>query len=274
MASKTSLSRPLIETIRGAFHSIGVDIHRLRDAPAHASRAEVFKALVAVRDLAGTAGESDEDRFLSFCAANALQSRAQLMQDLFVLHHHKNRRNGYFVEFGAADGVSISNTFLLESAYGWEGVVAEPARFWHERLRSNRACTVDTDCVWRATGETLLFNETRDREYSTLDSLSSADWHAQSRVDGQRYEVRTVSLLDLLARAGAPAVIDYMSVDTEGSEFDILDAFDFDRYDVRIITVEHNFTPNRERLHELLCRNGYSRRFEAFSQWDDWYVRS
>jgi len=80
--------------------------------------------------------------------------------------------------------------------------------------------------------------------------------------------------MDLLGSSGAPTVIDYMSVDTEGSELEILGAFDFSRYDVRVITVEHNFTANRGSLHELLVRNGFSRKFESFSQWDDWYVRS
>ena len=51
-------------------------------------------------------------------------------------------------------------------------------------------------------------------------------------------------------------------------------AFDFAGYDIGIITVEHNYTPNRQLLHQLLVANGYERKFEALSQWDDWYVRT
>lgn len=268
-------ARYLIEAVRKGCHALGIDIRRFRaDAPARIDEADVFAALLELRDrVSSGALLADEYRFLEFCARNAFRSRAQLMQDLFVLYHHEQKLNGYFVDFGATDGITINNTALLEAEHGWTGIVAEPARFWHERLRANRTCAINTDCLWRASGETLVFNETPDREYSTIDCLSAADWHAAARRAGRRYEVQTVSLSDLLAQNGAPPAIDYLSADTEGSEFEILNAFDFSRYDIRVITVEHNFTPNRERIHELLTRNGYMRKFEAFSRWDDWYVR-
>src|SRR5262245_11288155 len=46
------------------------------------------------------------------------KSRAQYWQDLFVLSQLNFKRNGYFVEFGATNGVSLSNSYLLERQYG------------------------------------------------------------------------------------------------------------------------------------------------------------
>jgi hypothetical protein len=86
--------------------------------------------------------------------------------------------------------------------------------------------------------------------------------------------VETISLNDLLSSNGAPNCIDYFSVDTEGSEFKILQAFDFQKYDVKMIIVEHNLTKNREAICALLESQGFSRVFERFSMWNDWYRKS
>jgi FkbM family methyltransferase len=112
-------------------------------------------------------------------------------------------------------------------------------------------------------------------ELSTMASHIGSDHHLPKRLgETTEYSVTTVSLLDLLAEHGAPRVIDYLSVDTEGTEYEILQAFDFDAYDVRVLTVEHNHTEKRELLHALLSQHGYKRRFEELSLWDDWYVRT
>lgn len=275
LRSETGATRTLIELVRRGFHSVGVDVRRHRpDDVVRLEAGDIFRSLLALREraLSGTALD-DELAFLEFCANNVFRSHSQLMQDLFVLYQCRNKRGGFFVDFGATDGVSINNTVLLERGYAWTGVLAEPARCWHQRLRANRTCAISTDCVWRASGEVLLFNETSDQEYSTIESMSSGDSHAAIRTGGQRYDVRTISLVDLLEQTNAPRRIDYLSVDTEGSEIEILVAFDFEKYDVGIITVEHNYTPNRLRLEELLRSNGYVRKFETLSQWDDWYVR-
>ena len=84
--------------------------------------------------------------------------------------------------------------------------------------------------------------------------------------------VNTISLIALLKKYNAPKEIDYLSVDTEGSELDILSAFDFNEYRFNCITIEHNFTENREKLKFLLEQNGYKRVFEHLSKWDDWYI--
>jgi hypothetical protein len=61
-------------------------------------------------------------------------------------------------------------------------------------------------------------------------------------------------------------------MDTEGSECSILKSFDFGRYRFRVITCEHNYSPQRQEIFDLLTANGYSRKFETSSAFDDWYV--
>lgn len=202
------------------------------------------------------------------------RSTSQLRQDLFVLSQVNFKRNGFFVEFGATDGVSLSNSYLLEKEFGWDGILAEPARCWHQALQTNRHVHIEKNCVWKYSASTLTFNEVKDAEFSTIDIYSKADVHRDTRRTRSIYDVETISLNDLLAKHNAPAEIDYLSIDTEGSEFDILENFDFSLYSFRVITCEHNFTPMRLKLHELLTKNGYIRKFESISKFDDWYVRA
>jgi FkbM family methyltransferase len=201
------------------------------------------------------------------------QSKSQNRQDLFVLAELAFKTNGYFIDFGATDGVTGSNSVLLEREFGWRGIAAEPARCWHEQLRVNRRCIIDTSCVWKETGASLTFNEvTQHPSLSTIGSFTDSDSYSQARHAGMTYEVKTVSLLDLLAMHDAPRDIDYLSIDTEGSELDILSSFDFSKYRIRVITCEHNYTPARQAIYDLLRGQGYVRKYETLSKYDDWYV--
>jgi len=196
------------------------------------------------------------------------QSRSQLRQDLFALTMLGFPRDGFFVEFGATDGLSLNNTVLMEAEFGWSGILAEPARTWHDALQTNRSAAIDTRCVWRVSGETMRFTEAPNKEHSGVSHLVKP----RRRLRGTSYDVTTVSLNDLLDEHQAPAVIDYMSVDTEGSEFEILSQVDFTRWTFKTLTIEHNFAPQRTDIHQLLTQNGYRRVFEKISRFDDWYV--
>jgi FkbM family methyltransferase len=232
-----------------------------------------FRFLSEGRDGALAALDSEEYRFLSFAAPFLRLSRAQLLQDLWVLYELESKRGGYFVEFGAADGSYLSNTFMLERHFAWTGALSEPNPAWHEALKRNRSAYISQHCIAGRSYATVRFNCTKLPEFSTIDAYTLDDMHAKARRGGDVLEVETRSLADLLAAAGAPRRIDYLSIDTEGSEFEILSGFDFSEYEVALITVEHNYTENRHRLWELLTEAGYRRKFERFSQFDDWYLR-
>ncbi len=139
------------------------------------------------------------------------------------------------MEFGATNGLDLSNTAILERDFQWKGILAEPAKCWHAALRANRSAVIDNRCVWSQTGETLPFKEIEIfPELSTLTMLVDADEHKEKRVEGKTYPVETISLNDLLKAHDCPKQIDYLSIDTEGSEFEILRAFKFEYYDIRL----------------------------------------
>jgi len=202
----------------------------------------------------------------------ACASKSQIGQDVFTLSELGAIRGGFFVEFGATNGVDRSNTWMVEKRLEWKGILAEPARCWHVDLAKNRGCLIEHRCVWKATGEKLTFSEVTDPELSTLSSFSNDDFHGAARQSHLNYEVETISLNELLRTHGAPAVIDFFSIDTEGSELDILQAFDFTQHRFRVIVCEHNYAPIREKICALLASKGYVRRYADLSRFDDWYV--
>jgi len=212
---------------------------------------------------------SDEDKQTVF-----ENSRSQLGQDVLALSLADHARGGFFVEFGATDGIHLSNTFLLESKFGWTGILGEPARKWHERLKNNRTAAIDHRCVFSVTGAKLKFVETEIGELSTIQGFGESDGLVSSRQEAEYYEVESVSLEDLLKYHNAPRHIDFLSVDTEGSEFEILNAFNFSAYSFGLIVVEHNYTESRDKVFELLTANGYTRIHENLSDFDDWYVQA
>jgi FkbM family methyltransferase len=181
---------------------------------------------------------------------------------------------GYFVEFGAADGIALSNTFVLEKQFGWTGILCEPGTNWHQSLGRNRGCVIDTRCVYSVSGENVSFSENYLGELSSITKFASPRKQGILKRTLASYQVETVSLKDLLDFHKAPERIEFLSIDTEGSEFEILSAFDFQSYTFGVICVEHNFGPTRELINSLLRNNGYIQVHADLSEFDDWYVQS
>jgi len=210
-----------------------------------------------------------EERWLAQLRSKA---KSQLGQELWVLEMTSYKRGGFFVEFGATDGVMLSNSYLLEKEFGWRGICAEPNPSAFEALRVNRGCQVSPHCVGPVSGEEVefIFAEA----YGGMARDFPEDGHGAKRdayrEAGQSTILRTVSLDDLLTEYQAPTTIDYISIDTEGSEFAILETFPFDKWNVIHFSIEHNFTEQRGRIRELLESHGY---ICVEAQWDDWYYK-
>jgi FkbM family methyltransferase len=246
--------------LKNAIGSTGFEVRRQQ--PIHEIRG--FEMLASVRG--GQSGEVAD--FVRFVLANIEQSKSQIFQDLFVLYSLGEKHDGYFVEFGAADGEYLSNTVMLERHHGWTGILSEPGRNSHEHLLGCRNAAIDLRCVWDASGKHLTFSQNPEAVLSTISEFANHDDAVE-----ERYMVETVSLNDMLDQHRAPPRMGYLSIDTEGSELTILKKFDFTRYSFEVITVEHNYSRDRSRIFDLLTAHGYQRKFEQLSMFDDWYVR-
>lgn len=175
-------------------------------------------------------------------------SFSQFDQDRWVIREiFQHKRNGYFLEIGAADGYTGSNCFLLETRYGWKGICVEASPHFQKRIRYHRKVSIVNACVDRDFG-TIEFTT---RSY--LGGIVGQDTDNKTSEGGEVLRLPARPLLDILQSEGAPSVIDYFSIDAEGAEERILDQFDFSRYTFLTMTIERPSV----RLQSILAKNGY-----------------
>ena len=178
-------------------------------------------------------------------------SLSQAGQDFWVFGEVFNeRRGGYFLDVGAHDGLTISNTYLLERRYGWTGLCVEANPTTFQKLVRNRRCHCLNVCLDRDEGEV---------EFALRDVLGgivdpALDNRASAGMGAPIIRVKTVPLQKLLKEHAAPQIIDYLSIDIEGAEERVLGAFDFTSYRFNCLTIER---PSPA-LRGLLDRHGYT----------------
>jgi FkbM family methyltransferase len=201
-------------------------------------------------------------------------SYSQLGQDLNVLRTYNNKKNGYFIEIGASDGINLSNTYLLETKYDWKGICVEPIPKQYELLIKNRPNSICyKEAVFNESNKNLIFDIANNVDL--LSGISSyIDQHIEL-VNNNKTQiiVNSISFNDLLEKSNSPLFIEYLSLDTEGSEYEILKSFDFKKYTIGLIDVEHNYwEPRRTEIKNLLTSNGYI--YIGENSWDDSYIHS
>lgn len=202
-----------------------------------------------------------------------IASMSQSRQDVWLMEHvFAGKREGTFVEIGAYDGTSYSNCALLEGAFGWRGLCIEPNPSVFGLLRSHRIAEALNVAVGSQTG-TMRF-----RIAGMLSGIV-ASYEDQHRVRVERefgadaeenvVDVPVQDLASILAERGIKH-IDYMSIDVEGGERDILDSLTASGVPVTALTLENNYASRDlrrrvERLgmikvHELEADDVYVRR--------------
>lgn len=189
--------------------------------------------------------------------------RSQTCQDKWVsLVVYPEVTEGFFVDVGSASGERLSNTKLLETR-GWEGICIDP----FPRDMEDRSCSLFKEVVFGRPGEKVRFRAAGD--IGGIDAF--IDRWRDNTAKAKVVEFTTVTLDDILERAGAPEFINYMSLDIEGAELEALKGLSFDRYQFGALTIEHNFEePKRSQIRALLESNGYVLVRSVLQ--DDWYL--
>jgi FkbM family methyltransferase len=206
---------------------------------------------------------------------------SQLGQDRIVDEYLRGKRNGVFVDIGAYDGVTFSNTLMLEREREWTGICIEPLPDICAELQKNRRCICVQACIGNREEREVEFlavqsNAARTRMLSGV--LSEYDPRHLARVDDELNEfggsksVIRVPMRHLHAVLHEHCIgnVDYLSVDTEGSELLILRSTILSAIGNPCITVENNY--NDPSIDAVLHNQGY--RMHTSIGWDRFYVHA
>lgn len=213
--------------------------------------------------------------------------RAQFGEDRILWQVFRRRTNGYFIEVGAYDGVTLSNTYFLEMM-GWCGLLIEPIAQLCDRARLSRPQSSVIQAAVSKPGHAPTATFTVTQNVPVLSFLTADQDHVERcKREGAeliQIEVPVVTLDEVLRRQRTqpstpigpwvPRVgwrIDLVSIDVEGGELDVLEGFNLDRYKPRILLIE-NDRPSGDVIEPYLLDRGY-RKFHR-QKINDFFVRA
>ncbi len=185
---------------------------------------------------------------------------SQCGQDAFVYENYfKNYTNGVFVDIGAHSGVVISNSYFFEKELNWSGICIEPIPELFRELKMNRNCICVEGCISDAIGtkQFVRFPEGVDWFSGLKDKFEPGRLEVLYAHGLTSYEVIDVNcylLNDILAE-NKISHINFLSIDTEGGELDILKTIDFSKFTIDVIAVEDNY--NDINLSNFLVGKGF-----------------
>lgn len=212
----------------------------------------------------------EEREFLSFVVNFKGITLSQLFQDLFAFFVSKERRGGYFVEVGVGDGIAHSNTCLLEVASDWRGMLIEPNFALWDTIKKNRRAALAPYACSSSEGMEI-FHRVATPELSYIGSSAPNDDLNRHVLESRAVRIRTLD--SILEEYKTPKYFDYISIDVEGHELEVLDGFDVERWSPQAITIEYNNDSRRaDAIRKRLA--GYTQVMPSLSGCDLWFIRS
>jgi len=190
---------------------------------------------------------------------------SQFKQDEIIYNtFFKDKKElGFFLEIGADDGIRFSNCKFFEETLKWKGIAIEAREAAYDKLVKNRDCIClnnslsdkeeDADFLelkGYGIGLSGLINKYDPRHIKRINQEIQNVKHEGRRI----IKVKTIKLSSILEKYGI-VNIDFLSIDTEGSELDILKVLDFDKYNIDVITIEDNY--NDPKLMKFFLDRGY-----------------
>lgn len=191
---------------------------------------------------------------------------SQYNQDEYIYNKFfKNKKDkGFFLEIGADDGIRFSNCKFFEETLNWDGIAIEAREQAYNKLIKNRKCNC-IHAVLSDIEENTTFLDIKGYGLGLSGLIDKYDKRHVVRINNDIkninneghdiINVKTEKLNNILDKYNVTN-IDFLSIDTEGSEIDILKTLDFNKYNINVITIEDNY--NDSKLMDFFIKNNYS----------------
>lgn len=202
-------------------------------------------------------------RFLDIVRPPLFEYKNETLNDRWIIEQvFPGKRDGYFIEAGAATGIHASCTYILEKEFGWTGICVEPNSEFYSQLVANRPNSRCENVCLAGGNETVLYIEGGEDMVSPYlggikANLEKFKFEGQNVVRlGREVYKEAMTLEAILDKHQAPSVIHYAAFDIEGSELEVFRGFPFDKYTFLAITLECDRTI-WQGISDLFSSNGY-----------------
>lgn len=195
------------------------------------------------------------------------QFYSQANQDKWVCELLDYKENGFFIDIGAYDGIQTSNSYYLEKNLNWKGICIEANTHAFTKLQSCRSSI---------------------NIHAAVSNYDGFCGFGEDRIGGDN-QIQCFTLNTILLNHNVTNEIDYLSIDVEGHEHTIFECFDFEKWNIKLMTVEHNLycdgPEKKNKLFNLLSSKNFIRVINNalcldtnpsyFNQpYEDWYVNN
>lgn len=203
------------------------------------------------------------------CTNGETRMFSQFSQDYYLFKHHFKhlKRTGTYMDVAANDAVGISNSYFFDRCLGWRGVCVEGNPIYFERLFRLRTCTLVPTCVGGIDGATV--------EFGLMGGAGGVMGKTNKHMKvwaAERKQVTTIkercTTMTKISEREEMWVIDYLSLDVEGHELEVLKGIDWEQIKINVLTIEVNreSTPAVEKAMQEL---GYKRHHATLSPRND-----
>ena len=183
------------------------------------------------------------------------------------MEKYLNYKNGYFVELGANEGIVQSNTYYFEKYKGWKGLLIEPSPNKYLECIANRSdknsiyCAACVSFDYTKKFVELVYSDFMTTGLHVETDIGNPNEHAKK---GEKYlkanesvfifGAKAEQLNNLLIKSSAPNIIDFLSLDVEGAEIEVLKGVEHSRFRFKFLLIECR---DFEKLNLYLTSNNY-----------------